>query len=227
MASLIAAVMTMGIVAGVFQLYAYAIMPGLGRTDDRTLVGAFQQIDGAIINPYFMFSFFGALVFTALAAVLHVGADERSVLPWAVVALALYLAAFAITLAINVPLNDGIKAAGSPDRIVALRAVRERFDEVKWVRWNIIRAAASTIASAASFGRWCYTAGCSQSLDGNTAIPCPLAATPTVAASATTAAAVATAVPTATTAAAASVAAPLRRACLIDCERPAVEHLAV
>jgi uncharacterized membrane protein len=84
MASLIAAVMTMGIVAGVFQLYAYAIMPGLGRTDDRTLVGAFQQIGGAMINPYFMFGFVGALVFTALAAVLHVGADERSVLPWAV-----------------------------------------------------------------------------------------------------------------------------------------------
>ena len=50
-----------------------------------------------------------------------------------------------ITLAINVPLNDQIKAAGSPDRIADLAAVRERFNEAKWVRWNLIRAVASTI----------------------------------------------------------------------------------
>ncbi len=51
LAALLAATMTMGVVTGVFQLYAYAIMPGLGRTDDRTFVDAFQQIDRAIINP--------------------------------------------------------------------------------------------------------------------------------------------------------------------------------
>jgi quinol monooxygenase YgiN len=32
---LIAATVTMGVMTGVFQLYAYAIMPGLRRTDDR------------------------------------------------------------------------------------------------------------------------------------------------------------------------------------------------
>jgi len=37
------ALMLMGIMTGVFHLYAYAIMPGLGRTDDRTFVGAFQR----------------------------------------------------------------------------------------------------------------------------------------------------------------------------------------
>jgi hypothetical protein len=82
-AALIAATITMGVMAGVFQLYAYAIMPGLARTNDRTFVGAFQAIDTAIINPLFMGNFFGALVFTGLAALLHIGADERSVLQWA------------------------------------------------------------------------------------------------------------------------------------------------
>ena len=48
-AALLAATMTMGIGAGVYQLYAFAIMPGLRRTDDRTFVGAFQQIDTAIV----------------------------------------------------------------------------------------------------------------------------------------------------------------------------------
>jgi len=70
--------MTMGIGAGVFQVYAVAIMPGLGRTDDRTFVGAFQQIDKAIVGPWLFFFFFGALGFTALAVALHFGADERT-----------------------------------------------------------------------------------------------------------------------------------------------------
>jgi hypothetical protein len=64
-AALVAATIAMGIMTGVFHLYAYAIMPGLGKTDDRTFVGAFQSIDRAIINPLFMATFFGALVFTA------------------------------------------------------------------------------------------------------------------------------------------------------------------
>ncbi len=145
-AALLAATMTMGIGAGVFQLYAFAIMPGLGRTDDRTFVGAFQQIDRAIVGPWLFFFFFGALVFTALAAALHFGADERSALPWIGGAFVLYLAVFVITIAINVPLNDQIKAAGEPGAIADLAAVRERFHEARWVGWNSFRAVASTVA---------------------------------------------------------------------------------
>jgi uncharacterized membrane protein len=147
--SLIAATMSMGLMAGVFGLYAHTIMPGLGRTDDRIFVGAFQAIDRAIINPWFLAGgFVGALVFTALAAVLHVPADRRSVLPWIVVALILYLVVFVITIGVNVPLNDAIKTAGDPDRIADLAMVRERFDEGRWVRWNNVR----TVASTAAFG---------------------------------------------------------------------------
>jgi uncharacterized membrane protein len=145
-AALVAATMTMGLMAGVFGLYAHTVMPGLGRTDDRTFVGAFQSIDRAIINPWFLPSFVGALVFTALAAVLHLRGEGRPVLPWIVAALVLYLVAFVITISVNVPLNDGIKAAGDPDRIADLAAVRERFDEAKWVRWNIARVVTSTAA---------------------------------------------------------------------------------
>jgi uncharacterized membrane protein len=147
-ATLIAATITVGVMAGVFQLYAYAIMPGLRRTDDRTFVAAFQAIDTAIINPLFLANFLGALVFTGLAAVLHIGEGERSVLPWTAAALVLYLAIFVITLAINVPLNDGIKAAGDPDNIADLAATRTRFNEAKWVRWNLGRAVISTAALA-------------------------------------------------------------------------------
>ena len=145
-AALLAATMAMGIGAGVFQLYNFAIMPGLRRTDDRTFVGAFQQIDTAIIGPWLFLFFFGALGFTALAAALHFSADERSALPWIGGAFVLHLAVVVMTMVINVPLNDKIKASGDPDRIADLAAVRERFHEARWVGWNLFRAVVSTAA---------------------------------------------------------------------------------
>jgi len=157
-AALIAATMTMGLVAGVFAVYANSIMPGLRRTDDRTFVGAFQSIDRAIINPLFMLCFFGALVLTGLAAGLHFAAESRPALPWIASAFLLYLAAVIITLAVNVPLNDGLKAAGDPDRIADLTAVRKRFDEARWAAWNLVRTLPPPRRSGASPGRWSYTA---------------------------------------------------------------------
>jgi uncharacterized membrane protein len=141
-ASLLAATLAMGLMAGVFWIYGNAIMPGLRRTDDRTFVGAFQSIDRAIINPLFMAAFFGALVLTGAAAALNV--SEGDVLPWTLAAFVLYLAVVGITMRVNVPRNDEIKAATDPD----LAAVRRRFDEARWVRWNTVRAVASTAALA-------------------------------------------------------------------------------
>jgi uncharacterized membrane protein len=144
--SLLGATMTMGLVAGVFVLYAHTVMPGLKKTDDRTFVTAFQALDRAIINPWFMAGgFLGALVLTLAAALSHLGHDA---LPWIVAALVLYVIAFVITIAVNVPLNDAIKAAGDPNRIADLAAVRERFDEARWAAFNLVRVVTSTTAFA-------------------------------------------------------------------------------
>lgn len=142
--SLWAATITTGLVAGVFVLYAHTIMPGLARTDDRTFVAAFQEIDRMIINPWFIGGcFFGAVVCTVLAVVTQVG---RSALPWIVAALVLYVVTVGITLTVNVPRNDAIKAAGLPESATDLAAIRARFDEVSWRSWNIVRVIASTFA---------------------------------------------------------------------------------
>src|SRR5436309_15698665 len=67
--TLMGATLTMGLVAGAFALYAHSIMPGLRKTDDRTFVAAFQQLDRAIINPWFMITAFGgAFVLTLVPA---------------------------------------------------------------------------------------------------------------------------------------------------------------
>ena len=137
-----------GIVTGVLFLYASTIMPGLKRTDDRTFVGAFQQLDRAIINPLFMTAFFGTLILIGLTVALHLGASDRKALPWLIAAFVLYLAAIVITMAVNVPLNDALKRAGDPSHIADLAKVRRDFNEARWSAWNLVR----TVTSTAAFG---------------------------------------------------------------------------
>jgi uncharacterized membrane protein len=148
LASLMGATVTMGLMAGLFGDWAVTIMPGLHTTDDRTFVGAFQAIEQAFNNAPFMLTFTGALGFTAVAAVLHMRGDDRSPLPWVAAAFGLYLVAFVLTVVVHVPLNDAIVAAGDPDRITDLGAVRDAFDETRWANWHAVR----TVATIAAFG---------------------------------------------------------------------------
>lgn len=138
--TLMAATLTAGLVAGVYGLYAHTIMPGLRGGDDRTFVAAFGALDRAIINPLFMLWFFGPVILAGVAAALFGG--EGSVLPWVLTALVLSLAVVVITVAVHLPLNDALKAATDPDAT----AVRERFQEARWVAWNLVRVVLSTAA---------------------------------------------------------------------------------
>lgn len=144
-ASLMAATMTTGLVAGVYGIYANAFMPGLAKTDDRTFVAAFQAVDRAILNPLFLgLGFVGALLLTLLAGMLSL---KEKALPWIAVAFVLYLISMIVTIAVNVPLNDALKAAGDPATI-DVAAARAAFDEAKWQAFNLAR----TLLALVSFG---------------------------------------------------------------------------
>jgi len=141
--TLMGATLTMGLVAGTFALYAHTIMPGLRKTGDRTFVTAFQQTDRAIINPWFMITAFGgALVLTLVAGITNRGTPAFG---WIAAAFGLYLIAVIITVAVNVPLNDAIKAAGDPARIDVAQ-VRAQFNEARRAAANLVRVATSVPA---------------------------------------------------------------------------------
>lgn len=141
---LLAATLFAGVMAGLFLLYAHTVMPGLGATDDRTFVGAFQAIDRKVNNWFVFTALFGAPVLTALVALAHRG----PLMWWLVLALVLLVASIVITATVNVPLNNAIKAAGDPDTIANLAQVRAGFREPWWRTWNVVRCATSTAAFA-------------------------------------------------------------------------------
>jgi uncharacterized membrane protein len=143
--SLLVATLLTGLVTGAYAIYANAFMPGLARTDDKTFVGAFQAVDRAIVNPLFLgLGFFGALVFTLLAGLVSL---KEKALPVIAVAFVLYLVTMIVTMAVNVPLNDALKAAGDPATI-DVHAARAAFDETRWRAFNLLR----TLLGLVSFG---------------------------------------------------------------------------
>ncbi|HZJ05422.1 MAG TPA: anthrone oxygenase family protein [Nocardioidaceae bacterium] len=144
---LASATITMGLNAGLFYAFSVSVMLGLRRVDDRAFVHVMQQINVAILNGWFAIIFVGPGMLTILAAALQLVTGNRSALLWTVAGLVCYTAMIAITLRVNVPLNNQLAGEGEPDQVADLRAVRERF-EGRWVRWNIAR----TVASAAAFG---------------------------------------------------------------------------
>jgi uncharacterized membrane protein len=145
--TLLASVISTGIIAGLFFAYACSVMPGLGRSSDRTIVEGMQNINRAIINPWFMLPFMGSIPIIALAVFLAWRGHGRPALPWIIAGLAFYLVAFFITMSVNVPLNNDLEKAGDPARIADLAAVRQHFG-ARWGTWNVVRTMAHTAAFA-------------------------------------------------------------------------------
>jgi uncharacterized membrane protein len=143
--TLLAGILASGLMAGLFTGFAYSVMPGLGRSSDRTMIEAMQNINKAIVNGWFLLLFVGPIPLLILAAVLAWRGQGRPALPWILAALALYLIAFLVTSGVNVPLNDQLAKAGNPRHIHDLAATRSGF-ESKWVTWNIARGLLHTVA---------------------------------------------------------------------------------
>lgn len=146
--SLVGAALTTGLLAGVFYAYASSVMLALGKFDDKTFVEVFNKINVVIVNPVFMLSFLGSVLFSIAAAVTHLRSDLRPVLLWIAVGLVLNLVSFFISAGFNIPLNNQLATATDAHGPVDFHALREQF-ETPWNAWNVVRALANTGALGA------------------------------------------------------------------------------
>jgi uncharacterized membrane protein len=141
---LLLAVVTLGLMAGLFYAYSCSVMPGMRQADDRAAVEVMQRINVAIQNPLFLLSFAGALVFTGIAVFQNAGTTD--VFVPLLVALLLYAATLLVTAVVNIPLNNRLHAAGTSGDPTAVWAAFFP----RWVRWNHLRTLTSTGAFAAA-----------------------------------------------------------------------------
>lgn len=143
-AVLLLAVLTLGLMAGLFYAYAGSVMPGLRRAADRSAVDAMQRINVAIQNPLFLLLFLGSLGFTGAAVFQN--RDRPDVAGPLLIALFLYAATLAVTFAANIPLNNRLDRLGDAALADPQRQRAEFF--TPWVRWNLVR----TVTSLGAFG---------------------------------------------------------------------------
>ena len=136
---LVVAVVTGGLLAGVFFVCACAVVPGFRRLDDRTFVAAFRAINRAILNAWFLPVFFAAPVAAVLAAVV----TGR---PLAAAGAVCAVLTFAVTVGANVPLNTALERAEVATD-AGCRTARERFER-PWGRWNLVRTVTAVTALA-------------------------------------------------------------------------------
>jgi uncharacterized membrane protein len=151
LALLLAASLAMALIAGFFYAYDCSVMLGLAQLDAEGFVRTMQAINATVRNPYFAFSFFGALALTVATVLLYLPSWRAPAAKLVILALVAYaIGGFGVTMAINVPMNNalaGVDPAGASDLGAARRAY-----EGPWVSWNRVRTAASTAAFALLLG---------------------------------------------------------------------------
>jgi len=140
-----AATTATGLAAGFFYAYHVSVTRGHALVGDRAYVETMQAINATVRNWEFALGFFGALILGAAALVLRAG-RWRSATTWLLAAgVGLHLAAFLVTMTVNVPLNEELArvALSGPD----LAAVRADY-EPAWNQANALRTGLSVAAFA-------------------------------------------------------------------------------
>ncbi|ODV00239.1 MAG: hypothetical protein ABT15_29855 [Pseudonocardia sp. SCN 73-27] len=137
----VATVVGAGLVAGLFVAFSVSVMPALSRLPAPRAAVVMQQVNRAILNPVFGLLFGG----TAVLAVVVAATTGITGTPLRLAgALVLLAGVYAVTAAVNVPLNNALDRVdpGGPEIIPAW----ERFAG-RWTRWNHVRALTSTVAT--------------------------------------------------------------------------------
>lgn len=147
---LVVATVLCSLVAGFLFAFAVVVMPGIGRLPDREFVRAFQEVDGVIQRgqPLFGLVWLGSALALAVGIGLawQVGGTTRLAL--LIVGAAYFLGVQLPTIAVNIPLNNGLQALdieGADDDTV--REARHRF-EARWNRWNVMRTVFAVLGAA-------------------------------------------------------------------------------
>ncbi len=143
----IIAIVSTGLMAGLWFAWAVSVIPGTRRVPDRTYVTTMQTINRAIINPGFIIPFLGTPFVLAAAAILQwrAGETRRGALLFAAAG-SYVVGVLGVTMGGNVPLNNALDRVPleSSDEVLA----RERTTyERPWNRWH----GARTVANLGTF----------------------------------------------------------------------------
>lgn len=134
------AALTTAAAGGVYLGFGAMVMPALGASSDAA--GTMNRINVLAPRSVFLLAFLGSALACAAAGVLVLGRLPEADAVLALVGAGLGVAGFAITVAVNIPLNNRLAEAG--DDAGVFHAVAR-----PWRRANSARGTASLLGAAA------------------------------------------------------------------------------
>ena len=149
--TLILATLLCSLAAGLLFTFAIVVMPGIRSLDNRAFIRAFQVTDRIIQNnqPLFMLVWLGSVVTLLIAAVLGFGQLDTAGRLLIISATLIYLLGVQLpTITINIPLNNELQTLDVDVMDETSNSAARQAFEPRWNRWNSIRTALASLASA-------------------------------------------------------------------------------
>ncbi|MCJ7872500.1 anthrone oxygenase family protein [Phaeobacter sp. J2-8] len=122
---------------GFFFAWVCSTMWGLDAIDPRISIAAMNGMNASVRNAVFAPAFFGTPLVLALTAVL--AWRNRAAALWFGTAALLYIVgAFAVTMAVNVPMNEALMTVTIPEDPEAAQVIWQAYSST-WQVYNIAR----------------------------------------------------------------------------------------
>lgn len=142
----VVALLLTGAIFGFFYAWVCSTMWGLDAADPRVAIAAMQAMNASVRNWAFFPAFFLTPVVLAAAAGLAWRESRRRSALWLGSAAFLYAGgALALTMLVNIPMNEALAATPVPATAEEARAVWAAYSPT-WQVWNTVRTFASGIA---------------------------------------------------------------------------------
>jgi uncharacterized membrane protein len=144
---LIVAILSNGLMAGIFFTWTNAVKPGIGTLDDMTYMKAFQAMNRLILNPLFYIVFILPVLTISISTYMSFGSTKLYVFELFLLSTLLYvLGVFLITILGNIPLNDLLENTDLEKiSLTELSDLRGKIEN-KWNNFNLIRTVSSFIS---------------------------------------------------------------------------------
>ena len=144
---LASAILSTGLMAGIFFTWSNAVKPGIGKLSDLEYLKALQSMNRVILNIPFKIVFFISIISVALVPLLYFDLYPSNIFWLFIFAFVSYwVGAFSVTLFGNIPLNEkldkiNLKSISSQK----IKLLRESI-ESNWNNLNLIRTISSFMA---------------------------------------------------------------------------------
>jgi uncharacterized membrane protein len=138
------AIVGTGLMAGVFFAFSTFVMRALGRLPAREGIAAMQSINAAVVPSLFLAVFLATSLLCLVVVVFSAMRwGDPSALLCGAGALIFLLGNFVVTMAFNVPLNNGLASVSSQDPAGA--AVWQNY-LIHWAAWNHVRTISALVS---------------------------------------------------------------------------------